>query len=832
MFKKLIITIFILLILGAGALFYLNEIFLPTTFHDIAIEKLQGALHRPVSIDFFRFSFREGLVAHHIVVFQKDLLPSPFINIKKASIKFYFIPFLKEKKVIIPSLQIAGPIIQIARFEENLWNFSDLIQQEPKNAQQAGLSVWVKKISVMDGTVLLTDKTLPEDFFQEINGIDLVSALSFDKTARFSFKARSKHLSEVLTLRASGTADIFSKKVTARAILENCSLTHYLRPYSKLKSVDILGGTLENAKLDISWQHGILDVKGKALTKGVALRIAPNKDFSGNPKINFELRFTPAQEQKIFYQGTVEPNGSHLSGLPRIEKLEKIAGEVYFQNDLVKFDQLEAFIADDFFIRAQGKIKDFTSAQAEVNVSSDTDIAQVLSLFPEISEKIRATAEGQASFDLKFAGLVSSPQDAEVSLAAQLDGVQVTAEKIPEPVTNISGLLTYSKDRLFWKNLNFLYQNEHYTSEGTLTGLTAPLLDAKVHSKKLDLQTRIKISENALRVESSSGRIYNSSFSVNGNINLPENQSPHLDLAGTVDLNLQDIENIKPDIKEKLDSLQPAGTVSLQGSLNGSLNDWRQWTIELNGRSRQITLDTYKLGNVDLTYRQRRQFIEQFDLAAGVYGGNFNLTSSADLADDKIPFGAELAVENINLAELKRDTIWTNKNISGTWTANFRGEGLLNDMKALQGKGSVFIKDGHVWEMDLFEGLGKFLFIPEFKDITFHEATGNFNVQNQRVYTDNLTLKSKPVNLLCRGWVDFEGKISFGIFSQFSQETIARSTSLKKMITSFLTRSGDYLTIKLSGTLQKPRYVVIPASIDVFKKTTDFLLESLQSIIE
>jgi len=100
------------------------------------------------------------------------------------------------------------------------------------------------------------------------------------------------------------------------------------------------------------------------------------------------------------------------------------------------------------------------------------------------------------------------------------------------------------------------------------------------------------------------------------------------------------------------------------------------------------------------------------------------------------------------------------------------------------------------------------------------------------VATEDLSLKSEPLSLICRGSVDFKGNLDFYVFSQFSEETIAQSDSLKKTITALLTQTGDYLTIRLTGTLAEPHYVVVPSSVDVIEKAKDLLIEGLQNIFE
>ena len=140
------------------------------------------------------------------------------------------------------------------------------------------------------------------------------------------------------------------------------------------------------------------------------------------------------------------------------------------------------------------------------------------------------------------------------------------------------------------------------------------------------------------------------------------------------------------------------------------------------------------------------------------------------------------------------------------------------------------IKDGHLWELALFKGLAKLLFIQEFQNVVFREAGGDFTIANRRIHTNGFELRSAPVSFICNGWMDFNGNLDLDMGAQFSPQTIEESGSLNKTITALLTQTGEYLTIKVTGNIKEPR--LIPSPVGMIKKATDILRESLKNIFQ
>ena len=65
----------------------------------------------------------------------------------------------------------------------------------------------------------------------------------------------------------------------------------------------------------------------------------------------------------------------------------------------------------------------------------------------------------------------------------------------------------------------------------------------------------------------------------------------------------------------------------------------------------------------------------------------------------------------------------------------------------------------------------------------------------------------------------------------FSEIAILKTKSpIRKLPTSILNRTSDVITIKVSGNLQRPKYIPVTDPKKVLKKTTEAIWEGIEDI--
>lgn len=530
-------------------------------------------------------------------------------------------------------------------------------------------------------------------------------------------------------------------------------------------------------------------------------------------------------------QGTATLMNADLKakGLP--QPLSHINGKINYRKTKIIFEDIHAAFCDTPFV-VSGFMNNFEDPYAEINIKSQPfDLAKLAEVFPRYLRKgnIEDIA-GQASLTAKYKGNVHNVAEGDLKAAIVLNNTDISFANMPDKIKSLSGKISASLNAVSWQDLKGTFKNIAYTLNGKIDDLKNPLIQTSLASEKLSLDTRIRWKNDILQIDSCKGKYLNSAFRLQGSADVSDTDEPKIDITGAADLDLKDLAVLMPPLSEKIKAIRPDGICTLQGSAHGPVKDWSSLAISLNVSGPQISLYGYRLANAQLRFDQENREITQCDLTADAYDGKLTFHSTADLSQEGMPYLFNSTLEKVNLAKFREDSIWKSQNIDGLLSIVMNAKGTLKNLKDIDGRGALLLNNGRIWQMNLLKGLGQFLFIPEFENIVFTEATGELFVKNQKLSTTDFQLISQPVTLDCSGWMDFNGNIDFDVISEFSEEAIAESGSLKKALTAILTQGEAYLTIKVNGSLKEPKYKL--SSTGVLKKTTNLLFDSIKGMFE
>jgi hypothetical protein len=197
-----------------------------------------------------------------------------------------------------------------------------------------------------------------------------------------------------------------------------------------------------------------------------------------------------------------------------------------------------------------------------------------------------------------------------------------------------------------------------------------------------------------------------------------------------------------------------------------------------------------------------------------------------------MPYKIAVDIKNIDLKRLKEDTPLKAKDLSGLLSASYMGTGPLSNLNFSQGQGLISVKDGKLWQFDIFKGLAQLLFVPENQNITLDRAEGNFSVVSEKVLIKDALIKGNQVELTCNGAVGFRGDLDIDIVSKFAEGVIRSSDSFQKTVAAFLSQAEDFLTVKVTGTIKEPKYKIISKPLNVIEKTKNLIFDALPNIFQ
>ena len=588
------------------------------------------------------------------------------------------------------------------------------------------------------------------------------------------------------------------------------------------------------ARISFNRAKMIVEALGRLDTANI--RLTENKRFEGSPYFNIFCQYDPKQKKPVDYKGTLRFTESTFTGIPYLDTIKNINGIVAIMPDHIQTDRL-TFDTQETNIRLSGLLIDFSKLMLNINASSKSiDLQKVMAIFPVLKETAQIDLTGQALVNANYNGPALSPSDAAITLSARLADATLTHEKLPEAFTGISGRLNYKKNLIEWLGLQAHYRGKAYTFNGQLNNFSRPAIDTEIIGDQLKLSARIKLLRSALKLTSFTGHYLNSSFDLKGDAHFFDDAPADIDLRGKFSLNLKDAGILVPRLKHRFDQFKPVGILAGKGIYKGTVEDWRDWQLALDMKSDKVTVDGYPFENVSIRFTQRDLAISKCNVSSKIYGGDLTVTSAADLRGEEVPFTANIDLKGLDLSQFREDKKMKNRQLAGTLSllANLKGE--AGQWRELTGKGSLNITDGHLWRWNILDGMSKILLIPEFKNFVFTEAGSDFYIKGQKAFTNNARMTSTSVSLAAKGWIDFHKNLNFDINPTFSKLAILQSESLKKGITSILTQTDGYLNIKLTGTLDEPRYHVEKSPLKILggtiRDTTDTLKEVLGGILE
>jgi uncharacterized protein YhdP len=216
--KSLIVAILALLImLGGGATFILNNLFHLDAYKSQIISQVQQALNRQVLFGKGTFSFRFGpeFIFTHINIKEKDG-NSDFIRADRLTIRIALMPLLK-KKVVLSSIELEKPVITIYRNNDGLFNFSDLLEAQKR--QTGDIQLLMRRLRIRKGEINFRDMAVaPRGISVTLKNTDFfTNHLDRGKKADFRLSTTFVQKGKPGTLVLDGTAKIAAR---SRPLLE------------------------------------------------------------------------------------------------------------------------------------------------------------------------------------------------------------------------------------------------------------------------------------------------------------------------------------------------------------------------------------------------------------------------------------------------------------------------------------------------------------------------------------------------------------------------------------------------------------------------------------
>lgn len=826
-FKKIFIFILSLALILSITLSYLNKFVLPVKLKSLIIQALSSQTRKKVTLESVRFNLFKGIVLRNLNIYdgQKAL-----VGLKEASCTFLILPIFKEKKIIIPSIRIIEPAIFLERKPDNTLNLLELTPGKAPEEKKPRFAIVVSGISITAGHIDFQDDTLSPSFTKRITGLDLDASFSLPASIRFEVKGRIEASPEI-TVNAQGQFLIPHKELKAKISIQNLPPKDF-SPYYSNFGLAVKDGRVD-ASLDLHQKGNLLMLEVTAQNKNISLS-RDKISLSLNTGISAKLRYD-FEDKRLAYSGRADIFKTGISGIETIDEIKDINGRLNFSDAGIASDKILATVFG-MPIEAKINLADFKSPAITLEAASELNLLNLQKICLE-KFKIQLPAEitGQGKLLLNVTAKLPIQEAPKIKGSLNISSAAIKIDKIASPLKDIQGLITFDMDKLNWANLSFKYQESAYQTKGELTDYLPagqagknPAVNLSLSSPELSLSSRFSLTKDKLlKIAELKGRYLNSGFLLKGDLDISDTQSIPARLNIDADINLEDLDKPLREFKGRLEQIRPSGLVKTRINLQGSLNHPKLLRIEAEASSSSLSAYGLKSDEFTLQYKQSQGIADAPLIRLAMYDGTIEVSAKVNLDTESMPFWIEAKINDINIGKLKADTPVKKQDISGTLQAISRLNGFIADFSKLSGSGQILVKDGKLWELNLFKGLGKLIFSRNFSDITFSKGYCDFFIKDQSVFTENLTMISPLVSLEGKGRIGFDGSLSAAMNVQLSEEMIPETGTFKDFTTALMGVPGRFAVIDISGTLQKPEFKFKATMLEVIKGITGSVIENI-----
>lgn len=583
--------------------------------------------------------------------------------------------------------------------------------------------------------------------------------------------------------------------------------------------------TPENKKFKITSTYQLTNGTF-AMSNGMTLTGSP----SGTVSVSSKKENSP----NLPYYGSMEFKDAVLV-TNRVGAVENIHGTVSFENNRARTSDLNLRLLGMPALLT-GTLEDFSSPSLDITVyMKDFDLTKTQEIIPEVIKTNALTLAGTAPWlSVSYQGLASTTNNAAIAFEAQVADAVITSGQIEQTATGVTGGIRYEDKKLFWQDLNAQHNGKNYRLTGSMVPSAEPTIETEIEADRFKVKTRFQHTREKTVFEQLIGHYKNAVFNLTGSTQLMPGGGRMFDVTGEADLELKDLPLMFPNIPDGIKKCGLGGMTHVKGSFKGDPSHWQDWQFDLTGASPQFTIWGMNIHNMKFNAVQKNNLLKPLHVWGEFYDGDLNVVASLDTAKKELPFEIIARVLNSDLNKLRIDTPFKKQSLAGTLSTTAILSGQLADLKVINGKGGVEIKDGMLWELDLLKGLGGLLLIPEYKDIIFTQAGMNFTMADGVMSTENIQLLGPSLNLFGKGTLDLKGDQALNLLlsPDFNTSVVVGSSSLKKGTTAIITGTEKFMSVEVTGTVSKPNYKVNNAPVKILQKTGGVILENVSQFFQ
>lgn len=788
--RTALIGLLLLGVLGAAGVEYLNRYILPVKAKGAFETFASDALARKVTVGRVRIHLWHGILLENLEI-QEDARygKGPFLKVDRISAHILYLPFFKKREIIIPTLRIARPRLQLIQDPQGLWNFQSLRLQSPRTPSQRRFHLVIPRIVLSDGAVEIEMREPEYAATFQCKNIDAQARVASPDKIRWLAGMRLVSSSEI-PLKLSGTYAPSKRQILLQA-----------QAPLRLKAVrDFLPREM--------------------------LEKIPSLEGQGDVELQFDGTLAASQKSAGFARWAAVANikQMNVSSIPYLGEVKQLSGRLEASPGGWRLQQLSGFTASGRPLTAAGFIRN----DAEKSFSLDLKTTAALSELPALPQKLKLQIQsmhpqGQATLELTAEGSLHPALTIHPVVTGNLQDVSL---KLPPLGTleEVRGTIRWQPDLLTVTNLEGRYRSIPFSAEGSLVNFVKPEIDFKAAWGKLNLESQITLDEGRAQIHSALARYRGNSARILGEAvgvslnGIAEDAAVNLYGESVVELSdLPELAAFFPHSAAWMEKFPLKGVVSTRWLLEGPVETPNLWKLMLKNSSDKLTLHGLEFNQAALEAQIQKGACTVSAAQALVAGGRIELTGSLETHKPRFPWNAQVRIQSVELAKLAQQLRWKTEDLSGELFIDWQGQGMGTDPASIQGKGKLQVLGGRIMELPLLGRFADFLGLPTLRTLPLQETQGAFTVADGAVQADALQIRAPQATLNITGTGGFlkgsDSPVNWRVIPTLAPELIPEETRAK--IGKVIAKGASYFIgeIRITGTWNHPKRSFVPKPI-------------------
>ncbi|MCM8760543.1 MAG: AsmA family protein [Candidatus Omnitrophica bacterium] len=787
MTKKLLVVFVWLVLVIVGALAYLVYIALPASTANLVVMEIEKATGKKVLLQDLRYNIAKGLVLQDLVIYDKSSIT---IWAKNVSCGIELAP-LFAKKIVIHSVFVDSPAIYVERRSDGKFNVASFFNISYRPA--GNIALLPRRLMVRNGRVLFVDRTLDPTFKERLDNLRMKIHVNEDQILRYSL-ACDIPIERPIYFKSSGTYSIKEGLLNATVSINDVLLEEFSQYYSSM------GFSFPDGYVDLfislRTEEGCLntDISGRALRLSVVKDTLRAKLDAG---IKVMMRYDFA-DKSLEYAGNLKITDMDIEGITMLGKLTNLKANVEFDDTRIH--------SEDIYVEAYGmpwkariNVVNFQKPILDIYATSETLLGPLQkTLLADFGVKLPLDLAGKAALSVSVQ--MAKEKEPRLNGYIVLRDATIAFGSGNFPIEELNGEIQFTTEGLKWKDLKLRYRDVRYMVSGKVENFRIPKVTLEASSRDLSLESIFTMTDKVMNIEKVKGRWLNSGFNLKGELDFSEKDVIDADLNGSAELELRDLKTIGRKAAGIV-KMKPAGNMVTDFKLSGDIKDLRSCNISARLKSRRISLYGLVFTDASAEYLQEEGAGYINKMRASLYGGTIEATAKMDFYAKGLPYDLRVDAREVKIDELRSDIGIRDKDVSGTLRVYLDLKGVFKDVSRLTGLGRAALKDGRLWQLNLFHGFGSIIFTKDFKNIVFTEGTCDFKIRDRTIFADYFAMKSDLINMYGSGTIGFDGSVNAVLKTELTEE--AMYPSAQKNIADAI---GQYTYTEVTGTLNNPRF--------------------------